>query len=379
MSIYRTPERAVRAAILLSCMAATSLVAQTPKVKVRDSAKVARDSIKMAKAAKDSGSVGPFFQSETPLEITLSVNLKRLKADTSDDSPWHAAKLTYAAVAPDGGTVTIPLRVKTRGVWRRKHCEFPPIWLNFTSKDVKHTEFRGVDQIKLTSYCQNNDEYERYIIQELELNRVLRLLTPMSHAVRAVRVTYVDSASGKKEATRWAFFQEEPLTMAGRLEAKIMRVQGAGPNDVDPYQSALFGVFEYFIGNTDFSISTLHNVELLGTNGARAMYPVPHDFDYSGAVNTRYAIPAPQLSLPSVRDRLFRGYCSPPAEFERVFGLFRTKKDSIYGLYRDPIGKLLPEHTVKETLSYFDDFYRVINSPRAAGYEIVKVCLRAKT
>src|SRR5262249_10290493 len=128
----------------------------------------------------------------------------------------------------------------------------------------------------------------------------------------------------------------------------------------------------------DFSISTLHNVELLGTSSARAVYPVPHDFDYSGAVNARYAIPAPQLSLPTVRDRLLRGYCAPPAELERVFALFRTKRDSIYGLYRDPIGKLLPEATVKETLSYFDDFYRVINSPRAAGYEIVKVCLRGK-
>jgi hypothetical protein len=378
MPIYRTTRRALSAAVLLSCMSATSLVAQAPKVKVKDSAKVAKDSIKMAKAAKDSGSVGPFFQSETPLEITLSVNLKRLKGDTSADSPWRAAKLTYAAVAPDTGTVTIPLRVKTRGIWRLKHCEFPPIWLNFANRDVKRTEFKGVDQIKLTSYCQNDDEYERYIIQELELNRVLRLLTPMSHAVRAVHVTYVDSGSGKKAATRWAFFQEEPLAMAGRLQAKIMKVQGAGPNDLDPYQSALFGVFEYFIGNTDFLISTLHNVELLGTNGARAVYPVPHDFDYSGAVNARYAIPAPELSLPTVRDRLFRGYCAPPAEFEKVFALFRTKKDSIYGLYRDPIGKLLPASTVRETLSYFDDFYRVINSPRAAGYEIVKVCLRGK-
>lgn len=378
MSIYRKLERVVRAAVVLSCMSVTSLAAQAPKVKPRDSAKVAKDSIKMAKAAKDSGSVGRFFQTETPLDITLSVNLKRLKADTSGDSPWHAATLTYAAVAPDAGTVTIPLRVKTRGIWRLKHCEFPPIWLNFTSKDVKRTEFKGVDQIKLTSYCQNDDEYERYIVQELELNRVLRLLTPMSHAVRAVHVTYVDSGSGKQAATRWAFLQEEPLTMAGRLRAKIMKVEGAGPADVDPYQSALFGVFQYFIGNTDFSISTLHNVELLGTNGARAMYPVPHDFDYSGAVNARYAIPATQLSLPTVRDRLFRGYCVPSPEFERVFALFRTKKDSIYALYRDPIGKLLPEATVKGTLSYFDDFYRVINSPRAAGYEITKVCLRGK-
>jgi hypothetical protein len=378
MSIYRMRRRALSAAVVLSCIPATSLLAQAPKVKARDSAKVAKDSAKIAKAAKDTATVERFFQSETPLEITLSVNLKRLKSDTSGESPWRQAKLTYAATAPETGTVTISLRVKTRGVWRLKHCEFPPIWLNFASKDVKRTEFKGVDQIKLTSYCRNDDEYERYIVQELELNRALRVLTPFSHAVRAAHITYVDSATGKKEAARWAFFQEEPLVMAGRLQSKILKTQNAGPDDVDPFHSALFGVFEYFIGNTDFSIADLHNVELLRPNNVRSPYPVPHDFDYSGAVNTRYAIPAPQLSLPSVRDRLFRGYCAAPAEFEKVFALFRAKKDSIYALYRDPIGKLLPENTVKETLSYFDDFYRVINSPTAAGYEIVKVCLRHK-
>jgi len=332
----------------------------------------------MSKAAKDSGSVGRFFQTETPLEITLTLNIKRIKGDKSDNPPWRAAKITYAAVAPDTGTVTIPLRVKTRGIWRLHNCEFPPVWFNFIKDDVKGTLFKGVDQIKLTSYCRNTDEYERYIIQELELNRALRLLTPISHAVRAVHITYVDSASGKKEATRWAFLQEEPLTMAGRLQSKIMKTTGAGPDDLDPYQSALFGVFQYFIGNTDFSIGALHNVELLGTNNALTVYPVAHDFDYAGAVNARYAVPAPQLNMRTVRDRLFRGYCVPPEEFEKVFALFRAKKDSIYGLYRDPIGKLLPEGTVKETLEYFDDFYRTINSPKSAGYEITKVCLKGR-
>jgi hypothetical protein len=74
-----------------------------------------------------------------------------------------------------------------------------------------------------------------------------------------------------------------------------------------------------------------------------------------------------------------RGLCEPPAEFEKVFALFKAKKDSIYALYRDPIGKLLPEGTVKDTYSYFDEFYQVINNQKTAGYEIVKVCLKGKS
>jgi hypothetical protein len=377
MSVHHVVGRAMRGALLL-CVVSSAVSAQVKKPKPQDSVKVAKDSVKMAKAAKDSGTVGVFFRSETPLTVTLTTNIKRIRGDKGDNPPWRLATLTYPATAPDTGTVTILTRIKTRGIWRLKNCEFPPIWLNFTGEGVKGTLFKGLDQVKLTSYCRNNDEYERYIVQELELNRALRLLTPVSHAVRAVHVTYVDSASKKVETTRWAFLQEEPLTLAGRLNARVMKLTGAGPDDLDPYQTALMGVFEYFIGNTDFSVSGLHNIELLGLNSATGVYPVAHDFDFSGAVNARYATTPPQLNIRTVRQRLYRGYCVPQTEFDKVFALFNAKKDSIYGLYRDPIGKLLPENTVKETLEYFDDFYKTINNPKSARDDVVKACLAGK-
>ncbi len=376
MSIRRMVRRAMCAAVLVSVVV-PALAAQK-KPKVMDSAKVAKDSIKMAKAAKDSGTVGHFFRSEAPLTVTLTVNMKRIRGDKSDNPPWRAATLSYAASAPDTGTVKIPLRVKTRGIWRLKNCEFPPIWLNFTGDAVKGTDFKGIDQVKLTSYCHDNDEYERYVLQELQLNRALRLLTPIAHAVRAVKVTYIDSASGHKEAARWAFLQEEPLTLAGRLNGRILKQTGAGPGDLDPFQSGLTGVFQYFIGNTDFSFAFLHNIELLGLNNGMAVYPIAHDFDFSGAVNARYATVPPQLPIRTVRDRLFRGYCVPPAEFAKVFALFNAKKDAIYGLYRDPIGKLLPDDVVKRTLEYFDDFYKTINNPKDAKHDIIDACMGGK-
>jgi hypothetical protein len=362
---------------LLLCLAFTVNAQQPKTAKVKDSVKIAKDSVKMAKAAKDSGLVSHFFRTETPLTFTLTTNIKRIKGDKSDNSPWRAATVTYTAVAPDTGTVTLPIKIKTRGIWRLKNCDFPPIWLNFNSS-VKGTEFRGLDQVKLTSYCRNNDEYERYVMRELMLNRALRLLTPASHAVRAVRVTYVDSASGKKETTRLGFVQEEPLTLAGRMNGRMMKLQGATSDDLEPFANGLFGVFQYFIGNTDFSISGLHNVELLGLNNGMFVLPIAHDFDFSGAVNARYATVHPLLAtqIHTVRDRLFRGYCVSPAIFADVFKLFNTKKDSIYALYRDPVGKLLPDDDVKETLQYFDDFYKTIDNPKSAKRDIMDQCSR---
>jgi hypothetical protein len=129
------------------------------------------------------------------------------------------------------------------------------------------------------------------------------------------------------------------------------------------------------IGNTDFAISALHNAEVISRDNGE-IWPVVYDFDFSGAVNARYATPDPRFHTASVRDRIYRGYCVPPDEYPKVFALFNEKKDAIYALYRDEIGKLLRGETVDATLRYFDEFYRTINNPRSAKQAIVDACLK---
>jgi hypothetical protein len=157
----------------------------------------------------------------------------------------------------------------------------------------------------------------------------------------------------------------------------VIEQKGAAAADLDPFQDALFGVFEYFIGNTDFSIGGLHNVELL-FDPQGVVSPVAYDFDFAGAVNARYAIPDPKLNIPSVRQRLFRGYCADPAQYEKVFALFNEKRSAIYALYTDPVGNLMDHGTVRETLRYFDDFYKVINNRHSAREAILDACVRTK-
>lgn len=340
-------------------------------------AKAAKDSANIAKALRDSGRVGRFFRSETPITATLTTNIGRIRSDKAADAPWRAATLSYAAIAPDTGTVRVPVRIRTRGVWRLKTCEFPPIRLNFTSEAVKGTELRGLDEPKLVNYCRNTDEYERYILQELQLYRIYRLITPASHAVRLLRLAYTDSASGKVAATRYAFIVEEPDALAARLGGRVLEATGAGPNDLEPYADAVLGVFQYLIGNTDFGLSALHNAELLALPMGEFV-PVAYDFDFAGAVDARYATVDPRLAVRRVRDRLYRGYCVPPEIYPRVFARFNAQRDSIYALYADAIGKLLGDDTVKETLAYFDEFYKIINDPKTAKSEIIDQCLGGK-
>ncbi len=314
-----------------------------------------------------------FFESHDPVEVTLTANIGKLRSDKDSNPPWRAATLSYRGL--DGNAVTVPLRARTRGFWRLKTCEFPPLRLNFAGVTSKGSIFDKLDKPKLVSYCRDIDGYERYILQEFQLYRIYRLLTPMSHNARLLKVTYADSGTGKVRATRYGFVIEEPNALAARLGGKIKEAKGATAGDLDPYQDALMGVFQYMIGNTDFSVAGLHNVELFFPDDGNVM-PIAYDFDFAGAVNARYAAPDVKLNLRNVRQRLFRGYCTDDDSYAKVFALFKEKKAEIYALYGDEIGKLMDRGTVKETLSYFDEFYETIDNPRAARKSIIQSCIR---
>jgi hypothetical protein len=352
-------------------------VAETPTVAASPTAtqagakpaKVKRTEAEKEERAKEGAM---FFANDEPLVVTLSTDLKHLRRDKGDKAPWRSATLSYTDTA--GKLVTIPTQVKTRGIWRLKNCDFPPVRFDFKRETTKGTLFHGLDKPKLTSYCRNDDTYEQHVLQELQLYRAYELLTSNSHKVRLLQVSYVDSASGKTDAKRYAFFYEEPDALASRLGTKLVKLKGATPDDLEPFHKALFGVFEYFIGNTDFSAFALHNVELLWQPDGTVI-PVPYDFDFSGAVNARYATTDPKLTISRVRDRLFRGYCGDPEQFKKVFALFNEKKDPIYALYSDQVGKLMRPQIVKETLDYFNDFYKTINDSRMANREIIKACV----
>ncbi len=315
----------------------------------------------------------PLFKSEAVFDVTLTTNLKNLKRDKGDKAPYHAATLTYAdSSAPDGKRV-VPLRVRTRGIWRLKNCDFPPIRFNFTNKEAKGSVFHDLDEPKLVSYCRNTTTYEQYLLQEFQLYRVYRLLTPVSHKVRLVRMSYADSATGKVESTHYAFISEDPTHVAQRNGGKIIKVQGAGSDDLEPEAATMAYMFQYFIGNTDFSFSGLHNAEIVAMPTGNYL-PIAYDFDFSGAVDATYATPDPSLPIKRVRDRLYRGFCAQNAEVPKVLTKFTEQKSAIYALYSDALGSLMKPATAKETLEYFDEFYKSIATPKDVERKVLGDC-----
>ena len=325
--------------------------------------------------AQDTSRAAGLFDSDAVLQVTLRVDLKALSKDRdTTERENRPGTLSYAG--PNGARISHDVQVRTRGHFRlaRKNCAFPPLRVKFSKQRSEGSLFAGQGALKLVTHCRNGKEYEQYVLQEYLIYKIYNLLTPRSFRVRLARVTYIDARGRSDPLTKPAFFIEDDDRMAARNGAQIVKTRGAAMEDLDREQMGMVAVFQYLIGNTDWSVPALHNIRLI-RNQHGIVFPVPYDFDWSGVISTPYATPAPQLPIKSVRDRLYRGDCRPEEQLARILRHFNARREAIYALYRRMPG-LHPRH-VERTHEYFDEFYKTINNPKAVRRELVESCRHA--
>jgi len=317
----------------------------------------------------------PLFQSSEPLEITLRTDIEWL-LDERNDSVEVAGTATFIDL--DGSEVVRPVDVRTRGLFRmdRQNCNFPPLRLGFPSTELEGTVFEGQNRLKLVTPCNDDrDDYQRYIYDEYLAYRILNVLSPYSNRVRLVEITYEDIEDDYDTRTKIGFLIEDDDRMAERNRATYMEVVGLMPMMADGPQSVIVALFNYMIGNLDWSPVYFHNVKLIRTEDGRFV-TIPYDFDFAGVVNARYATPPPELNernrIGSVRQRLYRGFYRPELQHQPVAGLFDSKRQELQDLYRS--FQLHEEDDIKDALDYFEDFWKVIDDPGEFDEEIIEEC-----
>jgi len=313
------------------------------------------------------------FKRTEPLEITITTGLAKLIRDRdSTDRVRHPAELAYKDSS--GAFVKVPVTLRTRGHFRRqvRNCDFPPLKLELTKAAASKTIFEGNRTLKLASNCRPpNAEYEQYILQEAVLFRMYTLITPWSYRVRLARVTYQDSTGKAKTVQSWAFLVEDDNDLAQRRNTKTIDQKGARFEDLEPDTWGYAELFQYMIGNTDWSVSALHNITLL-KDSVGTVVGVPYDFDWSGAVNARYAFPNSQLPIRNVQERLWRGDCRSVEELTPLLDHFKQRRaalDSTY-LTLEPLAPAVKERMRK----YFQEFWTFIDNPKRVAAEFKRTC-----
>jgi hypothetical protein len=238
------------------------------------------------------------------------------------------------------------------------------VLLDFKSSEVKGSILSGFKQLKITTNCKpGNTEYEQYILQEYALYRAYAAVTDVSLRTRLARITYRDTLGKVPPITTWAFFSEVIEDLGARTKQKVMKANGALFADLDQGALATVSLFEYFVGNTDWSISAQHNIGLLTDSTALRITPLAYDFDWTGAVDPRYAFPDSRLPIKRVSERLYRGLCLTPAQFTAAIDLFKSKRAAIDGTLT-AVPALTPDRA-KRMQGFFDDFWKRTADPKA--------------
>jgi len=311
------------------------------------------------------------FKETEPLTFTLTADFGAINKERSPNN-----KKVFPAVftVQDAkGPQDIPAKIGSRGHFRLmpRNCDFVPIHVEFAPGAGAGTVFDGQTSLKLGTHCRGAREYDNYTLREYLTYRLFDMVTPLSFRARLARGTYVDAKTKKTIANRYSIFVEHEHDVARRFGGRIVELPRIVFADLDAPTLNRMMLFEYMIGNTDFSIYALHNVRIV-QDRARKLYPVPYDFDLSGLVHAPYAVPDPRMGIRSVVDRLYRGPCRTADEFEEAEQAFRAKRADMFTLLEsmrdlEPLAR-------GEAKNYLEGFFRSIERPESVKRQFVNSC-----
>ncbi|MGI8931000.1 MAG: hypothetical protein ACR2FK_01265 [Sphingomicrobium sp.] len=320
----------------------------------------------------------PLFADDAPIRLAIQGPLSEI------------ARSAETSSVPRDGTLALPgtaethlIRLTPRGITRRKSetCRFPPLRVEFPQNPGLGSLFAGQRRLKLVTHCQPSEGFQQYLLLEYSAYRIFNLIDPTSFRVRLSSIDYAESG-GRKSFNRLGFFIED-LDDAARRNAfhdANVGVRILVP-ELEPRQSARVAMFEYMIGNLDWSMRAgpegdecCHNVRLLTAAPGRPPYiPLAYDFDYSGLVNAPYAVPPEGFKISSVRSRVYRGYCRHNAQALAAAAAIRARRPAIEALY----GSIpqLSERSRARALAYLAGFFDEIATDASVRDKLLRRCV----
>jgi len=313
------------------------------------------------------------FEGDDVLEVTLTGPLDSVL----DDKVQRREQPFVLRV----GDADISILARVRGNSRARVCRFPPLRLNFTGSEVRETVFEGQKKLKLVLLCREGERGRMDVLEEFAAYRIFNMLSDISYKVRLLHITYLDTDRRSKLESQasWGFVIEPGEQLAERAGGEWAQLPGVKMSQVAESQAALVFVFQYLIGNTDWSFLTAdgddaccHNGDLLIINNK--LNYVPYDFDLAGLVNAAYAKPDPSLRLRSVTRRRYRGYCVSQEALRSAIQIVKSKREDILDVLTEIPGFTGKE--IEDTTEYLDGFFELAQDEEKLLKTFERACLK---
>jgi hypothetical protein len=240
-----------------------------------------------------------FFERLTPeagVPMTLSTDVSALIANKYN-ADYQPAKLTTR----EGKTYE--LQVKSRGKFRRRIAEIPPLKLKIKKKVLAAEGLDTLNELKLVLPCTLDERGNELVVREYLAYRMFEQMTNNSVRARLIDLTLLNTGLGNqpKYTVKAILLEDEEETVA-RLDGELVDFYGMTTDSLQTQQAALTALFQYMIGNTDWNIAEQRNVRFVRTKAGELLL-IPFDFDFAGFVNAPYATPLAETGLKNVRDR----------------------------------------------------------------------------
>jgi len=285
------------------------------------------------------------------LEFTLETNVNDLKTNRKTEE-YQTGFIRFSDA--DKIEQAWKVKVRPRGKFRRRNCAMPPLKLKFKKAELATAGLAEFNDLKLVTHCSESKlEAKEWLAKEYIAYKLYNELTPNSFRVQMVKITYLDVPTGKK-TKNWGFLIEDKKQVASRMGATIHKNDRFNIENVDVEHEKLMTVYQYLIGNEDWDMAMVRNLKLMNKNGK--LIPVPYDFDFSGLVNTNYAIPNTNYGLASITDRYYLGTIQPDNDISATLKFFKSKQKNLVKTIRN--FKTLNFEGRATTTDYVQSFYQ---------------------
>jgi hypothetical protein len=233
--------------------------------------------------------------------------------------------------------------------------------------------------VRLVPPCHFDDDYEEFVVLEYLAYRTYAALASPAIRVRPAEVRFRDTGRGRTVLKGFAYLVEDLHDTAQRSELTWLDIERQGKDDFDAAQLSSVVLFQYMVGNTDWSVMRAsrgerccHNMAVFGAEDAQHNTLVPFDFDQAGLVNPPYASVEERLGIRRVTERLYRGFCWHNDQLPQAIEHFNSKRPELEALFKR--SDLPAASARKRALRYLNSFYSTINNPKKVERQLLQKC-----
>ena len=319
----------------------------------------------------NSHELSPLFREESLLKIHIAYSKQNILT-FSNDSTYLKSNIRYQK---EGGVLNfIDVGIRARGNYRRSNCYFLPLRIKINEDISQETIFEEDRKLKMVLPCLNSSYSNDDVLKEFLAYKFYEILSPYHFETKLLRIE-LEEEKGKKIIHHdliGIFIQDDDQVAYQYHGNEIKR--HIHPKNQDPVSSARNALFQYMIGNTDYSITYRHNEKLFYIDDK--IVPIPYDFDMSGLVNASYAVVSAinnkNLPITKVTDRLYRGFDRDDKILQQIRIEFLNLEPDIYALMDRYQNYFRHPKEFKECKSYIEDFYKIIKDDKKFENRILK-------